>query len=167
MSETVIPATQEQATTPTPAPTPQPPKASDELPEWARKQISDANQEAANYRVQLKTAKELLTTAQEQVSSLTSEKTQVATSLTSVQTDFDKLVTAVQTLVPEKPVFVFAKTLQGSNTEELTAHAAELKDMLGVSSSAAVDRSQGQGSAAPSSDPGSQFASFLQSQLSR
>jgi chromosome segregation ATPase len=156
------------APAPTPAPTPPPVKVSDELPEWARKQISDANQEAANYRVQLKTAKDLLASVQEQVSSLTTEKTQVDSSLNSVQADFDKLATAVQVLLPDNPkVFTFAKTLQGSTEAELTAHAAELKTMFNVASSAAVDRSQGQGAGSVESSPGDVFAALLKSNLTR
>lgn len=155
------------APAPTPAPTPQAPKPSDELPEWARKQISDANQEAANNRVKLRNAESLLASVQEQVSTLTTEKTQAASSLNSVQADFDKLATAVQVLLPDNPkVFTFAKTLQGSTEAELTAHAAELKSMFNVASSAAVDRSQGQGAQGPAS-PADEFAALLKQNLTR
>lgn len=143
----------------------------DELPKWARDKITSANQDAANRRVQLRAAEQTIESLQEQVASLTSERDDLAGSATTVQTDFDKLVTAVQTLLPEKQsqVFTFAKTLQGSTGEELANHAAELNQMFGISASPspAVDRSQGLGSGAPASDPGSEFARLLQTQLSR
>lgn len=168
MSDPVNSDSQDSAPAPTPAPTPQPAKGSDELPEWARKQIASANQEAANYRVQLRSAQDQLATVQEQVSSLTTEKTQVDSSLTSVQADFDKLATAVQVLLPDNPkVFTFAKTLQGSTESELAAHALELKAMFNVAPSAAVDRSQGQGSGSTESSPGDVFAALLKNSLTR
>lgn len=170
MSEAV--ETTETPETPNPAPKPQAPEQkSDELPEWARKQISDANQEAAQRRVALREAQEANRTLQEQLAELTSEKADFESRSSAVQADFDKLVTAVQTLLPEKhtQVFTFAKTLQGSTEEELANHAAELNQMFGISASPspAVDRSQGLGAGAPASDPASQFAAFLTSTLNK
>lgn len=159
--------------TPAAAPTPSPaaePKDTSELPEWARKKLTEANQEAAQRRVQLRTVEEDNRTLQEQLATLKSERDDLASVSTSVQTDFDKLATAVQSLFPDKPeVFTFAKTLQGQSEEELINHAAELKKMFGISASPspAVDRSQGHGSGAPASDPASQFAAFLNSSLSK
>ena len=142
-----------------------------DLPEWARKKITEANQEAAQRRVQLRTVEEDNRTLQEQLATLKSERDDLASVSTSVQTDFDKLATAVKSLLPEKhlQVFTFAKTLQGSTGEELSDHAAELNKMFGISASPspAVDRSQGHGSGAPASDPASQFAAFLNSRLSK
>ncbi|OHT67772.1 hypothetical protein [Mycobacteroides chelonae] len=143
------------------------PQSNDGLPEWARKQISDANQEAANYRVQLRNTENERNALSEKVASLTSENAQAATSLSIVQSDFDKLATAVDALVPDKRIFAFAKTLQGSTSDELTAHASDLKEMFGSPISAAVDRSQGLGNPGAASDPASQFASFVQSQINK
>lgn len=146
-------------------------KSNDEIPEWARKQISDANQEAAKKRVQLKEAQDANRTLQEQIATLTSEKDSLASSSTTVQADFDKLVTAVQALLPDKhtQIFTFAKTLQGSTEEELASHAAELNQMFGISSgpSPAVDRSQGLGTGAPASDPASLLAAHIKQSLTR
>lgn len=155
---------------PTPAPKPAAPAPkNDDLPDWAREQITKANQEAANNRVKLRQVESERDALAEKVTTLSSEKTQIAGSFTERQGDFDKLVTAVQTLFPDKPqVFSFAKTLQGSNEEELAAHAAELKEMFGLSSSPspATDRSQGHGGEA-SREPHSEFAALLNSQLTR
>lgn len=164
---------------PTPTPTPAPPaapepaqsepKAADEIPDWGRKQIADANGEAAKYRVQLREAQTALSSANEKIASLTADHATVSSSLTERQGEFDKLATAVQTLYPDSKVFAFAKTLQGSNDEELANHAAELNEMFGISSGpvAAVDRSQGHGSGTPASDPASEFAALLQANLTR
>ncbi|WP_078344712.1 hypothetical protein [Mycobacteroides chelonae] len=153
------------STEPTPQ-TPANPQSAD-LPEWARKQISDANQEAANYRVQLRNTENDRNALAEQVASLNTEKAQVAAALSERQSDFDKLATAVSALVPDKPIFAFAKTLQGTTSDELTAHAGELQKMFGTPISAAVDRSQGLGNGSPASDPASQFASIIQSHFNK
>lgn len=158
--------------TPDPAPAPKPaapaPK-NDDLPDWARDQITKANQEAANNRVKLREVERERDSLAEKVSTLSSEKSGLESTYSERQGDFDKLVTAVQTLFPDKPqVFSFAKTLQGSNEEELSAHAAELKEMFGLSNapSPATDRSQGHGGEA-NREPHSEFAALLNSQLTR
>lgn len=152
---------------PTPAPKPAPPK-SNELPDWAREQISSANAEAASFRVQLREEQKTRKALEEQVATLTTEKVSAATGQSEVQHDFDKLVTAIKAEVPHDHIFAFAKTLQGSNEDELSAHAAELKSMFGLSSAPqrAVDPSQGHGTPSDS-DPAAVFAKMLNSQLSR
>lgn len=153
--------------TPTP-PTPKPGPKSNELPEWAREQISSANAEAANFRVQLREEQKTRKTLEDQVAALTTEKASAATGQVEIQSDFDKLVTAIQAEVSHDHIFAFAKTLQGSNADELSAHAAELKSMFGISSGPqpAVDRSQGHGNPS-NSDPAAEFAKLLQSNLTR
>lgn len=164
MSDTETPNETPQAP---PAPKPAPPK-SNELPDWAREQISSANAEAANFRVQLREEQKTRKSLEEQVAALTTEKASAASSQSEVQLDFDKLVTAIKAEVPHDHIFSFAKTLQGSNEEELSAHAAELKSMFGLSNSpqAAVDRSQGHGNPS-NSTPAAEFAKLLQANLTR
>lgn len=139
-----------------------------DLPDWARSQISKANQEAANYRVQLRESEKARQSLEEQVVSLSTDKESTSSVLSAVQGDFDRLVTAIQAEVPHSHVFAFAKTLQGSNTDELAAHANELKEMFNLSRTAspAVDRSQGHGATA-SATPADEFAALLKSNLSR
>ncbi|MDB2192100.1 hypothetical protein [Mycobacteroides abscessus] len=170
MSETVTPPP--EATTPeAPKPTPPVQKTSkeDDLPDWARQQISSANADAAKYRVQFREADTARQTLQEQVASLTAEKTQAVNASASIQTDFDKLVTAIQANVPNEHVFAFAKTLQGNTAEELTAHAEALKSMFSLSQAAspAYDRSQGQSGDQLATDVGSAFGAFMNSQLTK
>lgn len=160
--------TTETPEAPKPAP-PAPKTDSNEIPDWARKQISDANAEAAKRRVELQAEREARQKLEEQVQILSTKNSELSGTFSERQGDFDKLVTAVQTLFPDKPqVFSFAKTLQGSNEEELAAHAAELKEMFGLSNSPspATDRSQGHGGEA-SREPHSEFAALLNSQLTR
>lgn len=172
MSETVTPSP-EAPTPEAPKPTPpvQKPSKEDELPDWARQQITSANQEAANTRVQLREAKTALSAAQEQVASLTAEKTQAVSASASIQTDFDKLVTAVKALAPEdnKKYFSFAKTLQGVSEDDLTKHAAELTSLFAIQTSAspAYDRSQGQSGDQLAQDVGAQFGAFMTNQLTK
>lgn len=151
------------------APKPAAPQATEpvELPEWARKQISDANSEAAKYRVQLNAAKTQRQELEDQVIALTSEKSDATSSHASVQSDFDKLVTAIKAEVPHEHIFSFAKTLQGGTEDELSAHAVELKSMFATPTSRAVDRSQGQGSGQSPIKPADEFEKFFQAQLSR
>lgn len=151
------------------APKPQAPQAAPqpELPDWAREQISSANQEAAKFRVQLREAKDARKSLEDQIVTLTNEKAEVASSGSSIQFDFDRLVTAIKAEVPHEHIFSFAKTLQGSSEDELSAHAAELKQMFGTPSNRAVDRSQGQGGAPAPLSAAEEFAQIVQSQLSR
>lgn len=167
MTEPITPA---EPTTPAASAAPAAKSEPAELPEWARKQISDANQEAAQRRVELKAANEARKALEEQVATLTAAQAQVAQSSSTVQSDFDRLATAVKALVPKpEQLFTFASTLQGDNEEALATHAESLKAMFGLSSgpSAAVDRSQGLGSGAPDNSPEAAFAALLKSQLNR
>lgn len=147
---------------------PKPASSEGELPTWAREQITAANSEAANFRVQLKEEKKSRKALEDQIAALTTEKSAAVASASEAQSHFDKVVAAVRAEVPNEHVFAFAKTLQGSTDEELSAHAAELKSMFGVNPgpSPAVDRSQGQGSGTKN-DPAAEFTKLLHSKLSR
>lgn len=150
------------------APAPAAPAAEPaELPDWARKQISDANSEAARFRVQLKAEKDARTSLEDQLVAINADKANATSSYASIQSDFDKLVTAIKAEVPHEHIFSFAKTLQGGSEDELSAHATELKSMFAIPTSRAVDRSQGQGSGPAPLDPAAEFAKILQAQLSR
>lgn len=170
MSEENTPNTPATETTPPAVQETKAPPKSDELPDWARKQISDANQEAAKFRVQAREAQTALAAANDKIVTLSTEKTTAESSHVGIQGDFDKLVAAVKTLFPEETntqVFTFAKTLQGSTGEELSAHALELSSMFGIATGpqAATDRSQGHGAGTGSAAPADQFASFVKTHL--
>lgn len=149
-------------------PKPQAPQAEpNELPAWARKQISDANTEAAEFRVQLKEAKKASKELQDQIAATAASQAAAASSNASIQSDFDRLVTAIKSEVPHEHIFSFAKTLQGSNEEELLSHATELKSMFGISHGPvrAVDRSQGQGGEPKPATPAETFAQMISDQM--
>lgn len=165
MSDTVT-ETPETVDNPTPAPKPGP--KSDELPKWARDSLTKANEEAASARVQLREEQAARASLQEQVVTLTTEKTAAQAAASEVQADFDKVVVSINAGVPHDRIFAFAKTLQGSTLDELSAHATELKSIFSFGSDPepAVDRSQGYGNPT-SSGPAEQFADFLKQSLGK
>jgi chromosome segregation ATPase len=162
---------EEGTTTEAPKPAAPAPKAQSqsELPEWAREQISKANEEAATYRVRLREEQKARKSLEDSIASLSSEKSEATSDFALVKADLDKLKTAIQAEIPHENLFTFAKTLQGSTPDELSAHAAELKSMFGTKAPVrAVDRSQGKGSGPnDQQDPSSEFAKFIQASLQR
>lgn len=174
MSETNIPdATPDAPADPVVTPAPKPGALTTDkgaLPDWARQQITDANNEAAAFRVQLKEAKESRKALEDKLAAANVEKVSATTLLSTAQLDFERLVTVIKAEVPHQHMFAFAKTLQGNTEEELSTHATELKSMFGAAHapSPAVDRFQGHGGGGTTkSDPASEFAKFMQAQLSR
>ncbi|WP_367137907.1 hypothetical protein [Saccharothrix sp. HUAS TT1] len=144
-----------------------------ELPEWGRKAISEANAEAAKYRVKAQTAAdEARAQAQAEFDAkyktVADEKSAITTERDQAVTDLAKLKVALASGVPGETAVAFADLLKGSNEDELKAHAENLKNMFGVSgkSAPAVDLSHGL-SGGSSSDPGDAFAALLQSKLTR
>jgi hypothetical protein len=122
---------------------------SDELPEWARKKLSEANAEAAKYRVKAQAVAdevraELEQKHQAEFKSVLEEKTTVLAERDNAASQFDKLVVALQAGIPGESAVEFSKLLQGSNTEEYTAHAETLKKMFNPGTKPkATDPSQG------------------------
>ncbi|QAX93179.1 scaffolding protein [Mycobacterium phage Beatrix] len=166
---TDTPSTPEPVAPAAPAPAVPAPKSED-LPDWAREKLSKANTEAANYRVQLRTAETQLQEYAEKLAALEAQAAQAATSASERQNDFDRLVTAVQALTPDPtPLFTFANTLQGDSEEALKTHAESLKTLFGLKNGpvAAVDRSQGLGTEAPSNDPAVAFTALMKNQLGK
>lgn len=146
-----------------------PREPSQDLPDWAREQISKANEEAATFRVRLRAEEKTRKSLEDSVASLSAEKSEATSDFALVKADLDKLKTAIQAEIPHDSIFTFAKTLQGSTPDELSAHATELKSMFGANAPVrAVDRSQGRGSGANDpQDPASEFAKFIQDSLQR
>src|SRR5690606_6691627 len=163
------PSTPEPVAPAAPAPAAPAPKSED-LPDWAREKLSKANTEAANYRVQLRTVETERDSLAEKLAALEAQAAQAATSASEKQHDFDRLVPAVQALTPDPaPLFTFANTLQGDSAEALKTHAESLKTLFGLKNGpvAAVDRSQGLGTEAPSNDPAVAFTALMQTQLGK
>lgn len=121
----------------------------DQLPEFAKSMISDLRSEAAKHR----TAKgEAVEAAKAEVSSAFDAKLAESNTaheatkaeLNKASLNLARLKAAVAAEVPTDKLLEFASLLQGSNDAELKAHAAQVKGLLGVSATTAVDPSVGQ-----------------------
>lgn len=157
----------------TPAEVPAAPaQTTEQLPEWARKAISEANGEAASYRQKAKTAADEAKAAvaaeyDEQIKTLSGEKTAIAAERDSAATNYTKLMVALQAGVPGETAVEFAGLLQGSSEDEFKAHAEKLKGMFGAGGRVrAVDPSHGL-SGTSSHSPDEVFAALFQSNLSK
>lgn len=131
------------------------PAKTEDLPEWARKAISEANAEAAKYRTRAHETEAAVTArlnteweaklkgAVEETSAARSERDKALLGQT-------KLDVALAAGVSSDKAKDFADLLQGSNTEELTAYAQKVLQFGGGSKPVkAVDPTQGlQGGAA-------------------
>lgn len=135
----------------------------DQLPEFAKSMISDLRNEAAKYR----TAKgEAVEAAKTEVSSAFDAKLAESNTaheatkaeLNKASLNLARLKAAVAAEVPTGKLIEFASLLQGSNDEELKAHATQVKGLLGIASTSAVDPSVGQsGNGAAEGDDFSQY----------
>lgn len=144
----------------------------EQLPDWARKAISDANSEAASYRQKAKTAgdevrAEVTATFNEQLKTLSDEKTAITAERDTASGNYAKLVAALEAGVPGDTAVEFAGLLQGSNADEYKAHADKLKSMFGAGGKVkAVDPSHGMnGSSAQT--PDEVFAAIFSNSLTR
>ena len=145
----------------------------DALPDWARRAISDANAEAAKYRLKAQTAAdeakaETTKAYDEQLKALASEKTAIAAERDNAVTGLTKLKVAIAAEVPGEQAVVFADLLKGSTEDELKAHATQLKDMFGspAGRQRATDKSQGAGGGASGvKTPAELFADMVQKNI--
>jgi len=130
---------------------PQEPAKQDALPDWARKQISEANAEAAKYRnerntIEADTTAKLKAEFDAQLKTLSDEKSAITAERDTTALSYTKLGVALAAGVPGETAVKFAGLLQGSNEDELKAHAEELKSMFGGPVKiAAIDPSHGAG----------------------
>ncbi|GAB4588732.1 hypothetical protein [Nocardia sp. IFM 10818] len=136
------------------------------LPDWAQKKLTDANAEAANYRVQKNNAVAANQQLTEQVTALTTDKAGLQEQLATATANNLKLLTAIDSGVPGEHVRNFASLLQGSTAEELSTHAEALKTMFGMTQASvpATDPSQGLSGGA-ANDPAAAFGALLKSHL--
>lgn len=128
-----------------------PAENSNDLPDWARREVSTANAEAAKYRVKAQTIeeevrKELEQKFQADLKLVSDEKSAALTERDKAAANYEKLVVALDVKVPGESAVEFSKLLQGSSAEEFKAHAETLKGMFGTGTKPrAVDPSQGLG----------------------
>jgi hypothetical protein len=142
----------------------------EEVPSWVRKEISDANSEAAKYRNKAKTIAdevkaEVSASFNDQLKTLSDEKSAIVAERDSATTNYDKLVAALQAGVPGDTAVEFAALLQGSNVDEYKSHADKLKGMFGTpTKQKAVDHTAGFNGKSEQS-PEEAFAALFQSKL--
>ncbi|WP_158881980.1 hypothetical protein [Amycolatopsis anabasis] len=139
----------------------------DELPEWAREQLTKANNEAAKYRVQAKEAAEKAKTEAAgefgaKLEELSTSKAALAAELESARLGLVKLQAALSVGVPGESAAEFADLLKGTNEDEIKAHAEKVKELFGASkkSDRPVDPSQG-AYGSEKSDPGPGLSRLL------
>lgn len=124
-------------------------KQQETLPDWARKQISEANAEAAKYRternnIEAETTAKLKAEFDAQLKTLSDEKSAITAERDTTALNYTKLGVALAAGVPGETAVKFADLLKGSNEDELKAHAEELKSMFGAPVKiAAIDPSHG------------------------
>lgn len=156
-----------------PTETPQAPaQTQEQLPEWARKAISEANTEAASYRQKAKTAAdeakaEVSAAYDEQIKALSGEKTAITAERDNASGNYNKLVAALGAGVPGETAVEFAALLQGNSLDEYKEHAEKLKGMFGAGGRVkAVDPSHGFNGNS-SSGPEEALAQLFKSSLSK
>ncbi len=126
------------------------PKQTEEvIPEWARKKITEANNEAAKYRteknnIEAETTARLKAEFDAQFKALSDEKSAILAERDTSALNYKKLNVALAAGVPGETAVKFAGLLQGSNEDELKAHAEELKSMFGTPAKVpAIDHTHG------------------------
>lgn len=156
-----------------PTETPQAPAQNQEqLPDWARKAISEANAEAASYRQKAKTAAdeakaEVTAQFDEQIKALSGEKSAVTAERDTASNNYNKLVAALGAGVPGDTAVEFAALLQGNSLDEYKDHAEKLKGMFGAGGRVkAVDPSHGLNGSS-SVTPEDAFAAIFKANLSQ
>lgn len=121
------------------------PTTVDELPEWAREKLTKANNEAANYRVKAREAKE---EADREAEAKYADKIQSLED-TKAQADLvsNKYQIAIESKVPVEQIDDFVGALNGSNEAELRDSAKKVQSLMATKPQAdePVDDSQGQG----------------------
>jgi hypothetical protein len=149
------------------------------LPEWAQNEITKARNEAASYRVRAKETadkvrNEVTTQFSAQVTELSDKVADLSGQLQKSQLDSEKLSAAIAVGIPGESAVEFAALLQGSNAEEIAAHAQKVKGLFGTAASPqqqaptrAVDPAQGLGNGSAAQSPGDLFGDFIQGKLTR
>lgn len=127
-----------------------------DLPDWARQEITDANNEAARYRVEKNDA---VAAGKAQVQQEYEAKLADAqTRQDEIQADLDvalvenkKLIAAINQGIPTDAIVDFASLLNGTSDEELSSHAEKVKALFAKTprKDPPTDPSQGSGNHMP------------------
>lgn len=125
----------------------------DELPQWARDQITEANNQAAKYRTEkneaIEAAKSEVTKSFEsKIEELEAKIQESAATGDTARHEVDRLKVTIQSGISADKALSFADLLKGENEDELRSHADELKKLFtteeaGGKTPPATDPSQG------------------------
>lgn len=126
----------------------------EELPEWAREQITKANKQAAKYRTErneaVEAAKaEVVASFEPKIEELEAQIAEKDSEISSARHEVTRVKVALQAGIDAARALSFADLLKGDNEDELRSHAEELKELFGPSGQdsgkrGAVDPSQGE-----------------------
>lgn len=125
-----------------------------ELPDWAKTKISEANAEAARYRVEKNQAVEqaqaaLATEFEQKVAAAAAETETVRNDLSAAKLESAKIKTAIEAGIPATKILQVADLLKGEDEAQLRSHADELKKLFGTADAQPpIDPSQGSGGTA-------------------
>ena len=125
-------------------------KESQELPDWATKELASVRAEAARYRTEKNAAVE--EARAETLAAHQTEKSELESELSKSERNLLRLRIAVGAAVPADKIETFAERLQGDSEDDLRADADKLKAMFSTpeaQSQSAVDHSQGSGNHLP------------------
>lgn len=149
------------------------PTNSDALPEWVRDKLTEANKEAAKYRVRAKEATQQAEYEAEQkfsaqLKELTDAKSALEADLNKTRLEAAKLSAAVSVGVSGEQATEFASFLQGETPEEILASAEKAKSLFGTQSQPTrfTDKSLSKGGSEVAVDSASVFHSFVMGNLS-
>lgn len=131
-----------------------------DLPQWARDQITKANNEAAKYRTEkndaVEAAKaELTESFQTKIQELEAQVAEKSGEEAVARTEVEKLKAAIDAGIKSDKIVSFADLLKGDSPDELRSHADQLKELFSTddqqkeTKNSATDPTQGQGSTLP------------------
>lgn len=138
-----------------------------DAPQWARDQITSANNEAAQRRIELRNKETELAAALAQVQTLQDEKASAVAEAIGTKNELLKLNIALGMGLPGERALSVAGRIKGATEDELKADAAALVADFGLNQPVpqprATDPSQGRGgdSAPTPNTPQAEFASML------
>lgn len=152
MTNPVTPPADPTTTPPADPVTPPANNPGDVLPQWARDQITKANNEAAKYRVEKNDAVAAATAASQaefetKIAAINESNAKTASDLEETRIQNIKLTAALTVGIPGESAAEFASLLKGTTQEEISTHAEKVKKLFGTQAPAqrAVDPSQGSG----------------------
>lgn len=148
--------------------------SSDALPDWVREKLTEANKEAAKYRVRAKEAAQQAAYEAEQkfgtqLKELSDTKAALEADLNKTRLEAAKLHAAVSVGVSGEQATEFASFLQGDTPEEILASAEKAKNLFGMQSQQTrfTDKSLNKGNSDTPVDSASVFHSFVMGHLSK